>query len=193
MAEDKREKILGKAKEVIAKKGYACASIKEIAKKAGVAQGTPYLYFKNKEDLFVELFLSFERDIDSMVRTAVDMESDFWGRIEYIIRSLAEYFTQDKMMMDILKREMPKPLGIGRKGMDRIAEIRGMRTKKMQQIFSDIKGNTELNDSFSEEEAIRVCMLLIFGMMKRIEHGEEPDTTAAAELTIRCLKETLKR
>jgi AcrR family transcriptional regulator len=34
MAEDKREKILAKAKEVIAKKGYAGASIKEIAKKA---------------------------------------------------------------------------------------------------------------------------------------------------------------
>ncbi|MFH1415745.1 MAG: helix-turn-helix domain-containing protein [Elusimicrobiota bacterium] len=193
MAEDKRKKILAKAKQVIAKKGYTCASIKEIAKKAGVAQGTPYLYFKNKEELFIELILSFEKDIDSVVKAAVNMDADFWGRIEYIIRNTAKYFMDDKMMMCILKREMPEPLGIGRKGLGKIKEMRDIRTKKMQQIFADIKGNTELNKNFSDDEMGRVCMMVVFGMMKSIEHGEEPDPEAAAELTIKCLKETLKR
>ena len=76
MAEDKRKRILAKAKEVIAKNGYAGASIKEIAKKAGVAQGTPYLYFKNKEDLFIELLLTFEGSINSMIQTALQMDTE---------------------------------------------------------------------------------------------------------------------
>lgn len=193
MAEDKREKILEKAKEVIAKKGYECASIKEIAKRAGVAQGTPYLYFKNKEDLFIELLLTFENNIDLIIQAAVQMDSDFWGRIEYIIKSMAELFEKDNMMMNIMKREMPEPLGIGRRGLNTIKEIRDIRRKKVEQIFVNIKGNTELNESFSDDEKRRACVMEIFGMMKTLEHGEENDPAAAADLAIKCLKETLKK
>ncbi len=52
----KREKILEAAVKVFARKGYFHARVSDIAKKAGVADGTIYLYFKNKEDLLVSLF-----------------------------------------------------------------------------------------------------------------------------------------
>ncbi|MFC2091271.1 hypothetical protein ACFLTD_00680 [Elusimicrobiota bacterium] len=121
------------------------------------------------------------------------MKSDFWGKIEYLIRGTARYFAEDNMMMNILKREMPEPLGIGRKGLNRISQIRSMRAKKMQQIFGDIKGNMELNMGFSDDEMRRTCMMVIFGMMKTLEHGEETDPSSAADLAIKCLKEALKK
>jgi TetR/AcrR family fatty acid metabolism transcriptional regulator len=53
---DKRSKILQAAVKVFARKGYFAARVSEIAKRASVADGTIYLYFKNKEDILVSLF-----------------------------------------------------------------------------------------------------------------------------------------
>lgn len=53
---DKRTGILEAAVKVFARKGYFAARVADIASEAGVADGTIYLYFKNKEDLLVSLF-----------------------------------------------------------------------------------------------------------------------------------------
>jgi TetR/AcrR family fatty acid metabolism transcriptional regulator len=53
---DKRERILRAATRVFAKKGFYATRVSEVAKAAGVADGTIYLYFKNKDDLLVCLF-----------------------------------------------------------------------------------------------------------------------------------------
>ncbi|WP_408007138.1 TetR/AcrR family transcriptional regulator [Pseudalkalibacillus sp. A8] len=52
----KYEKIIDAAVTVIAKYGYHQSQISKIAREAGVADGTIYLYFKNKEDLLISLF-----------------------------------------------------------------------------------------------------------------------------------------
>jgi len=56
---DKRRQILDAAVAVFARKGYFTARVSDIATIAGVADGTIYLYFKNKEDIIVSLFSDF--------------------------------------------------------------------------------------------------------------------------------------
>jgi len=51
----RRESIIQAAIEVFSKKGFQAAGISEIAQRAGVADGTIYQYFKNKEDLFFSI------------------------------------------------------------------------------------------------------------------------------------------
>jgi TetR/AcrR family fatty acid metabolism transcriptional regulator len=53
---DKRGRILDAAVKVFARKGYFGARVSEIAENARVADGTIYLYFRNKEDILVSLF-----------------------------------------------------------------------------------------------------------------------------------------
>jgi TetR/AcrR family fatty acid metabolism transcriptional regulator len=53
---DKRERILKAAIKVFAKTGFYDARVSEVAKAAGVADGTIYLYFKSKDELLVSLF-----------------------------------------------------------------------------------------------------------------------------------------
>ncbi len=53
---DKRERILRAATRVFARKGFYATKVSEVAKAAGVADGTIYLYFKSKDDLLVSLF-----------------------------------------------------------------------------------------------------------------------------------------
>jgi TetR/AcrR family fatty acid metabolism transcriptional regulator len=53
---DKRTRIVDAAIEVFAAKGFHSARISDIARLAGVADGTIYLYFRNKEDLLLSIF-----------------------------------------------------------------------------------------------------------------------------------------
>src|ERR1700682_266188 len=58
----KRERILRAAVDVFAQSGYFNAKVSEIAKAAGVADGTIYLYFDGKEDLLVTIFREHTRN-----------------------------------------------------------------------------------------------------------------------------------
>ncbi len=63
--------IIDAAVIVIAENGYHHAQVSKIAKQAGVADGTIYLYFKNKEDILISLFEekmgTFVEEIDEMI------------------------------------------------------------------------------------------------------------------------------
>lgn len=52
----KAEAILRAAAKVFARSGYFNAKVSDVAKTAGVADGTVYLYFKNKDDLLTSIF-----------------------------------------------------------------------------------------------------------------------------------------
>jgi AcrR family transcriptional regulator len=52
---DKRELILAAALDEFSQNGFAAARLDDVAKRADVAKGTIYLYFKDKESLFQEL------------------------------------------------------------------------------------------------------------------------------------------
>lgn len=52
----KYKQIIDAAVIVIAENGYHQAQVSKIAKQAGVADGTIYLYFKNKEDILISVF-----------------------------------------------------------------------------------------------------------------------------------------
>ena len=55
----RREQILKAALEIFSQKGYAAATIPEIAGAAGVAAGTIYLYYASKRELFVAVIKGF--------------------------------------------------------------------------------------------------------------------------------------
>ncbi len=57
--EKRREQILKAALEIFTQKGYAAATIPEIAKAADIAAGTIYLYYPSKRDLFVSVIKNF--------------------------------------------------------------------------------------------------------------------------------------
>jgi AcrR family transcriptional regulator len=55
----RQEQILKAALEVFSRKGYAAATIPEIARAAGVAAGTIYIYYPSKRELFVAVIKNF--------------------------------------------------------------------------------------------------------------------------------------
>src|SRR5437763_5776635 len=70
----KRERILRAAVDVFARSGYFNAKVSEIAKAAGVADGTIYLYFDGKEDVLVTIFREQTRSyLQSLERQLADV------------------------------------------------------------------------------------------------------------------------
>lgn len=66
---DKRQAILYAARELFASQGYDDTTIAEIARAAGVAVGTVYLYFENKHDILVEVCLALNADIAKVIQS----------------------------------------------------------------------------------------------------------------------------
>ena len=66
----KREAILTAALEEFSSRGFAAARLDDVAKRAGVAKGTIYLYFSDKEALFQELVRAELSPVVSMLESA---------------------------------------------------------------------------------------------------------------------------
>jgi AcrR family transcriptional regulator len=64
--------ILGAARRLFARRGYAAANIEEIAEAAGIAKGTIYLYFPSKEAIFAGVL---ESDLETLTTETIDAMS----------------------------------------------------------------------------------------------------------------------
>ncbi len=73
---DKYQRILDAAIEVIAQHGYASSRVTDIAARAGVADGTIYLYFHNKEELLMEAINSAFEGFLTRARTDLSQLQD---------------------------------------------------------------------------------------------------------------------
>jgi TetR/AcrR family fatty acid metabolism transcriptional regulator len=85
-ANDKRARILEAAVKVFAERGFHTATVAEIARAAGVADGTIYLYFKSKDDLLLRLFDEKMTEIVEEARTAVAAEKTAPAKLRRFIQ-----------------------------------------------------------------------------------------------------------
>jgi TetR/AcrR family fatty acid metabolism transcriptional regulator len=83
--EAKRERILDAAVREIAGRGYHRTTVSDIAGRAGVADGTIYLYFKGKEDILVSVF---ERAMQRFNEEAQRIVGDGDGNPEHRLRRI---------------------------------------------------------------------------------------------------------
>jgi len=58
-----KEKLLHSAKKIFSEKGFYRTRVSDIVKDAGVSQGTFYIYFKSKEEIFKEIILELKEKI----------------------------------------------------------------------------------------------------------------------------------
>ncbi len=83
--EEKYQRILDASLAVFSQKGFAEAKISEVAEAAGVADGTIYLYFKNKDDLLISLFEAKLEAINAGLRDALSPASGALEALKIII------------------------------------------------------------------------------------------------------------
>jgi AcrR family transcriptional regulator len=72
---ERRQAILDAALNVFAEQGFAAARLDDVARQAGVAKGTLYLYFRDKEELFEQILKSVAGPVMSRVEALAAIES----------------------------------------------------------------------------------------------------------------------
>ncbi len=84
----RKAQLLRAARKVFRAKGYDGATVSEIVREAGVAQGTFYLYFPSKRDAAVSLRDGLMETMAEAVATAVTSHTSFEDRLESLIAAV---------------------------------------------------------------------------------------------------------
>jgi TetR/AcrR family fatty acid metabolism transcriptional regulator len=93
--QDRYDSILDAAKSVFAERGFAGASISDIARRAAVSDGLVYRYFENKRDLLYHVLRVFYERIIEDLEATVLRETRFEARLRKLIRRHLEVFVSD--------------------------------------------------------------------------------------------------
>ena len=116
---DKRDRILRAAVKVFARKGFYATRVSEIAKAAGVADGTIYLYFENKDDVLVSIFEFYLGKLIDVLRKEVEASTSVEEKLRRIVelqlgllegqRDLAEVVTVNLRQSSRLLKQYAAP------------------------------------------------------------------------------------
>ncbi|MDI6891530.1 MAG: TetR/AcrR family transcriptional regulator [Actinomycetota bacterium] len=180
---DKRRTIMEAALRVIANKGFHGATTSKIAKLAGVAEGTIYNYFENKEDLIISLFEETWRKLTERAETRISNLEHPNDKLEAIFDEVMGLFEKNPHLIEVFLIEI-KPGSL-------------FYEKKVQSLLSFldlIEGIIREGQSlriYKRDLDPKATRMVIFGAAQGIIHGAFLE--GAESFSLKAAKETLKR
>lgn len=103
---ERRSAIIEAAIDVFAQRGFHHARVSDVAKEAGIADGTIYLYFKSKDDLLISLF---EEKMEQIVDTFRDEVSRFDSaqeRLKYFLELHLKMVAERPALAEVMTVEL---------------------------------------------------------------------------------------
>lgn len=110
----RREQIVGAAREIIARRGYANTSMADIARAAGLSRSTVYLCFESKEAMLRAAFLLGQTDLDRRIATVDALSGDVREQLARVVETTLTYFDENKAFLQAVVAEAY--LGAGGEG-----------------------------------------------------------------------------
>ncbi|HLR11451.1 MAG TPA: TetR/AcrR family transcriptional regulator [Sporosarcina sp.] len=186
----KYRQIIDAAVIAIAENGYHQAQVSKIAKQAGVADGTIYLYFKNKEDILVSVFREkmaiFAENLDTILKQEDKASERLYRMIENHFRVLHE----DRHLAIVTQLELRQS---GKALRLKINEVLKEYLNLLDTILSEGVESGELDPSID----IRLARQMVFGTIDEtitswVMNGQKYDLLQLApkvhKLIIKALK-----
>lgn len=158
---DKRPRILDAAVKVFARKGFFQARVADIAKEAEVADGTIYLYFKNKDDLLISIFEEKMRQVIASFRSAIAEENDARARLHRLIRMHLEGFQAYPDLAAVLQVEL-------RQSSRFMREYEKVELRQYFDLIGDIVAQGEREGVFRQDLPLSLVKRLIFGTLDEV-------------------------
>ena len=103
---DRRDAILRAAIDVFAGRGFFNAQVADVARAAGVAAGTVYLYFDSKDDLLVSIFERTMREAIAEGRAAVAPVRDPVDQLRTVARVHLDRMGRDRSLAVVFQVEL---------------------------------------------------------------------------------------
>lgn len=193
--ERKRRRIIAAASELFVKHGYRKTSLEDVARKAHVAKGTLYLYFKNKADLFVHVIALEKAEYLVCMKPIFDEDLDPEVRLRRFLAAGLEMVTRmplvsrlnagnselqmvlDEMDPEMMQQNMASGLDMYRGLLEDFAEAGGWTEEELDErtraLTSMMMASTQLMDerlrgSISVERYAQVLAdVLVMGFVPR--------------------------
>ena len=156
MKNDKYHRILEAAVKVFAREGFHQCTVAQIAKEAGVADGTIYLYFKNKDDILVQFFSYRTKQVFEQFQGEVDRAAGSLDKLRNLIRRHLDEFQRDRDGAIVYQVETHQ--------YNRLAEF---QIKEMSKMYLDII--SDIVEQGQQEGTIRKDLYV--GLVKRFIIG----------------------
>ncbi len=175
----KYRQIIDAAVIVIAENGYHQAQVSKIAKQAGVADGTIYLYFKNKEDILISLFQEKMGNFVEMAEEKIVGTESAAEKLRMIVESHFQILSEDRHLAIVTQLELRQSnIDLRHK----INEVLKGYLALIEQILLNGKESGE----FSSTLDIRLARQMIFGTMDEtattwVMNDQKYDITALAD------------
>jgi TetR/AcrR family fatty acid metabolism transcriptional regulator len=158
---DKPEQIIQAAVRVFARKGYFSSRVSDIAREAGIAAGTIYLYFETKEDILITLFRDKMSVFVSSLRRAIADEPDAVAKVRRLVRLHFEMLEGDPDLAEVVQVELRQ----GQKF------FRGASSQEIAAYFALIGSVLEEGvgqGHFKSDLPVKVATKMLFGAMDQM-------------------------
>ncbi len=153
---DKYERIIQAATRVFASKGFYNAKVADVAREADVADGTIYLYFKNKDDLLISIF---EHSMDTFihaVQKTLEGVNDPFEKLRRFIHLHLELVQNNQDVAQVLQIEL-------RQSSKFMKEYAATKFKDYLDIISEILDEGQSQGLFSKTINPLIVKRTIFG------------------------------
>ena len=158
---DKPHHIVEAAVRVFARKGYFNSRVSDIAREAGIAAGTIYLYFKTKEDILITLFRDKMAGFVASLRQAIADEPDAVAKVRRLVQLHFRMLEEDPDLAEVVQVELRQ----GQKF------FRGASSQEVGAYFALIGSVLEEGVSqgyFRFDLPIKVATKMLFGAMDQM-------------------------
>lgn len=152
----KYKQIVDAAVIVIAENGYHQAQVSKIAKEAGVADGTIYLYFKNKEDILISVFREKMGVFVENVKEILKIEISATDMLAKMIENHFSLLNGDRHLAIVTQLELRQS---NKELRYRINEV----LKEYLVLLDDILKEGIKSGEFDERIDIRLARQMVFG------------------------------
>jgi len=155
---EKSLQILRAAAKVFARSGYFNAKVSDVAREAGVADGTVYLYFKNKDDLLTSIFSTAMDEFIRRARSELARFSDPRDQLRQLARLHFECLEHDRDMAIVFQVEL-------RQSTKFMEEFSTTKLAEYFQIIRQIIEAGQLTGLFRPQLNSRVVAKILFGAL----------------------------
>jgi len=134
---DTRERIVAEARRLFAERGYSGATTAEIARRAGIAEGTIYRHFKSKDDLFVACVEALFGRAGKQEATDLRAGASLKDVVRALLRSRVQLVSENLDVFDILFSEAPHRPHLLRSAFERAVRVEGEEVAPALKKFAD--------------------------------------------------------
>ncbi|EHJ01867.1 transcriptional regulator, TetR family [Clostridium sp. DL-VIII] len=154
----KEKELLLAAYNLFFKKGFEKTSIDDIAKNAGVAKGTFYLYFNDKHDILNKLILQKSNEIikEALAKTNALGSEDYRERTLFFIEHIINYLKNNESLLRLINKNIS--WGLYRKAIMKPEAYN--EVKKVLDLFI----NNLTNEGMNKEDA-EMTLFMIFELV----------------------------